>query len=426
MHKKCSKNSLSELRFRPYPTEKPRNHNSTHHYNATLAKLLSLSERSFTLFKSLISGTISDKSGCEQTNKKVQFNITPDFLEPENHEYFKDSYFYYSSSGISSSAKKSSDKIPNSILKPTNTWEQKKRWLCSLCLSYNAQDQEKCFQCKNFKSELDTNYLKARSFAGLPNLDISKRKQPLKLWKCHPCSYANYESDYCCKNCRNSKEDPRNQITERKELSEKKKNFNALFSKNIQENIATSLNQAKKIAKSSAWQSKNLSSGTFYSAKESSKSNSILKTTNTQEQKKRWMCSLCLSYNAQDQEKCFQCKNFKSELDTNFFKTSSSSGLNNLDLNTRKELSIPWKCIECSFVNNNSENFCKNCRSSKTNPGNTIHEIKEPFSLTKYWTEGKKHFNELFSKNNKENIATSLNQAKKIVKPLALQSSTMN
>lgn len=205
--------SKHNLRFKPYQLKRPMKKHTDYHFNATLAKLQSLSNSFKTLFSRFISNddsnnsiSISQKNDSHKSDKKVQFNIIPNFLESENYEYSKDSYYYYSSSGVPSSNK--SDQVPNSIIKSRLNKEKElindssQKWICKDCLTKNSPNQDICFLCKNFKRELNTTLLKKKSLIGLRNLASNIDNSNTKAWQCIECCYANEISEIYCKNCR--------------------------------------------------------------------------------------------------------------------------------------------------------------------------------------------------------------------------------
>lgn len=199
--------SKHNLRFKPYPLKKPIKKNTEYHLNATLAKLQSLSNSFKTLFSRFITNddsdnSISQKNDCHKSDKKVKFNIIPNFLESENYEYSKDSYFYYSSSGVPSSNK--SNQAPNSIIKSKQSQDvhdSSQKWICKNCLTTNFLNNDICFQCKFFKRELNTTLIKKNRV--FQKLDLNSIDQfNTKAWKCIECSFANETSENYCKNCR--------------------------------------------------------------------------------------------------------------------------------------------------------------------------------------------------------------------------------
>lgn len=250
--------SKSDFRYKPYPSQRPQKNDTNHHFNATLAKLQSLSESFKTLFtrftsnENIDSNSFLHKSDCQKSRKKVQFDIIPNFLESENYEYLKDSYFYYSSSGISS--------IPNfngktnSIIKSTVNHISKKendRWICSNCLSKNTENQEICSQCKYNKNKLNLNFVKTNSGGGLKCSDSNLLNQFSKSWKCIECFCANENSEKLCKNCRSFKTNKDQKINYKKEqLSLIKfssvKKFNDILKSNKENLIAHAIDKNKK------------------------------------------------------------------------------------------------------------------------------------------------------------------------------------
>ncbi|CAF1124404.1 unnamed protein product [Brachionus calyciflorus] len=212
-----------DVRYRPYPIQRPNEaKNASHFYNASLAKLISLSES----FRSLFSCKNSNETKNQSVNnianfersrstKKVQFNIKPNFLESENYEYSDESYLFYCSSGVSASSNCfniTSSSILKKDTKNNDLLNVLSRWTCSNCLTKHNIDRELCSVCGMVTNKLTSvSNLNAKTKPGALKLSNSNKQLNLfKVWQCDYCSYANQISDVLCSNCRALKQSKTN------------------------------------------------------------------------------------------------------------------------------------------------------------------------------------------------------------------------